>query len=449
MNRRNFLKIGGLAVASASLGSFSFKQSGSKKKVIIIGAGMAGAGAARLLKDEGYEVIVIEARDRIGGRIWSDKSLGTTIDLGAGWIEDATGNPVGKLAEKFGLQTRVSDFDSVNIYNTDGLLLNEDKATEVYRESQRFLQRSLRYGYFQDHDISFEECMENTWKDTTMEDSLKRMVKWRISTEEINAAIEFSKLSAWGETEKGYWGDYLIVPGGYAEIPKKLLEGIDVVFNSPVLEVIDKGQEVEVKTADKSYSGDFVIVTLPLGVLKKEKLKFTPALSAEKKGAIQNLGMGNMNKLAIKYPHVFWENDKHFIGNISENYGEFPVFINWAYYSDGQPYLMAAMGNAFSEKLNSMTYDEQIAAVNKCIRNIYPKAPDALSIKFSGWKWQEFSEGSYSYLPVGVKEELRDALAEPHGRILFAGEATIKGYFATVHGALLSGQREAERIIEL
>ena len=96
-----------------------------------------------------------------------------------------------------------------------------------------------------------------------------------------------------------------------------------------------------------------------------------------------------------------------------------------------------------------MTYDEQIAAVNKCIRNIYPKAPDALSIKFSGWKWQEFSEGSYSYLPVGVKEELRDALAEPHGRILFAGEATIKGYFATVHGALLSGQREAERIIEL
>ncbi len=447
MNRREFVQLMGLAYASYNLCSFSIPSGSRNKKVLIIGAGMAGAGAARMLYDQGFEIQIIEARNRIGGRMWSDNSLGTVLDMGAGWIEESRGNPINALAKQYGIKTTVSDFDSIDVYNSNGLGLNEDKYWEVYRKSQRILRRALRYGNAQQKDLSYQECLDHIWNKTSIDKELERMIKWRISTEEINAATSFKNLSAWGENEKGYSGDYLILPNGYAEIPQKMLHGIPIDYNRKVVEIIDHPNYVEVKTEQESYSGDYVIVTVPLGVLKQNKIKFTPDLSVSKYKAIKTLEMGNMNKLAIKYPEVFWGTEKHFLGCISKNYGEFPVFVNWAHYGNGVPYLLATVGSEFSEALYNKGEEEQLHMINKFMKVYFPNSPDATAVKFSGWKWQEFSCGSYSYLPVGAKEILRDSLAEPHKKIHFAGEATIRAYAGTVHGAFLSGQREANRIL--
>lgn len=409
---------------------------------------MSGISAAKKLKNAGYEVVVLEARNRIGGRMWSDESLGTPMDMGAGWIEESRGNPINDLAKEFGIETIPSNFDSVRMYNSAGKEFSYEETSDIYSFTQKLLKRSLRYGNKQDNDISYHDALNYILQKESLTADQKKLMYWRISVEEINAAWEFDKISSYGETEKGFAGDDLIIPGGYAQIPKKLAEGMDIRFSHPVQLIEDSGKSVKITSGEKTFEADFAIVTVTLGVLKSGKIKFVPELPQEKKSAIEKLGMGNMNKLAIQFSEVFWPPDKHFLAYVSETKNEFPVFVNWAYYAN-KPYLLATLGNAFAEEIYKMTGNEIKERVHKIFSKIFTKASPPVAVKFSAWKWDEFAGGSYSYLPVGVKEENRNALAENCGRIYFAGEATIYGYAATVHGTYLSGQREAKKIINL
>ena len=97
----------------------------SDQPLLIIGAGMAGLSAARLLHDAGYQVTVIEGRDRAGGRIWTNRALGLPLDLGASWIHGVNNNPVKELARDFGIETLVTDYDSIRVYYTDGTVIDD------------------------------------------------------------------------------------------------------------------------------------------------------------------------------------------------------------------------------------------------------------------------------------------------------------------------------------
>ena len=443
MDRKEFLRFCTLAV----LGLSSFNKKTMAKKILVVGAGMAGISAARMLHDAGHEVTVIEARNRVGGRIWSDTSLGIPLDMGASWIEESKGNPIGKLAEKFNIKTKVSNFDSLYLYNTKGSQISDDDAGEIYYETQKILNASLNYAEKQNNDLSYQKALNEVLKKVQLNEEELKIMNWRIAAEEINAAIEFDKLSAWGESEDGFSGEDLVIPEGYDQIPKRLAQGLDIRLKQPVKEIKDSGKDISVITENETFKGDKVIITLPLGVLKSNSVKFSPQLPANKRNAIEKLGMGNMNKLAIRFPLIFWKNDRHFLGYISEKKGEFPVFLNWAYYTQ-KPYLLATMGNAFAHELQKMSQEDQKQRVFDIFKKISPdKAVKPEAVKFSGWLWDEYAGGSYSYIPVGVKEQLRNTLAEPFGNISFAGEATITGHAATVHGAYLSGIREAKRIL--
>ncbi len=446
MDRKLFIKSTGLLAIAGLTKGWKF-YSGSKR-VIVVGAGMAGVAAARKLATSGCEVIVVEARNRIGGRIWSDTSLGIPLDMGAGWIEESKGNPITELAEKFKIKTMVSDFDSLYLYGPDGERYSDDDASDLYSRSQKILRKALAYGRKQDLDISYRKALDQVLAGEEMEDHLRLKINYRIAVEEINAAADYSKLSAWGETEKGFSGDDLIIPDGYDSIPKKLAEGLDVRLNFVVKEVKYEKNRVIISSATEKLEADYAIITLPLGVLQSGKILFNPLFPEAKAKAIQSLGMGNMNKLAIRFPEVFWPTDRQFLGFISKKTGEFPAFVNWANYT-GKPYLLATMGDVFSTELNQVDDKEKLRRVHNVMKRVFPSAPEPEAIKFSGWKWDPFAGGSYSYLPVGTKEDVRYAMEENLGRLYFAGEATIFGHAATVHGAYLSGIREAKKILDL
>ncbi len=446
MNRRAFVKILGFS----TLFNFTFCKKinsiAGKGKVIIVGAGMSGLSAARMIADAGWDVVVVEAKDRIGGRVWTDNSLGTPLDMGASWIEEATGNPMTSLANEYGLKTIETNWDSINLYNSDGSMISSTEAARIDSEFQLLFGKASEYAETLNKDISVEDALKYVLRNEILSREEQKILDWGLASEELDGAIEFDKLSAWGDTEAGFSGGDFLFPDGYGQIAGNLAKGLNIKMNHPVelIEYNDTG--VKVHSGGKVFEGDYAIVTLPLGVLKTGSVKFSPELPDYKLNAVSRLDMGNLNKVAIKFPEIFWSSDKHFIGYISEIKREFPVFINWAYYTK-KPYLLATIGNSFSREFYKLNEAGQKEKIYKILSKIFPNAIMPEAIKFSGWFADQFAGGSYSYLPVGVTGNEYDALAKSIGRLRFAGEATIRGYSSTVHGAYLSGQREAKNIL--
>ncbi len=137
MNRRNFLKLSLQVIAMSAVARTSQALTSltpANVDVIIVGAGIAGISAARVLKAKGYRVLILEARNRIGGRIWTDNTLGTPLDLGASWIHGITNNPIKQLADQFKLKTLKTDYKANQIYKNDGApITNAEEQTLTNR----------------------------------------------------------------------------------------------------------------------------------------------------------------------------------------------------------------------------------------------------------------------------------------------------------------------------
>ncbi|MCX6390376.1 MAG: FAD-dependent oxidoreductase, partial [Solirubrobacterales bacterium] len=119
LSRREALALTAVGTGALLVGC-SQTQTAPKRRVIVVGAGLAGLGAASALKEQGYEPIVLEARDRIGGRVRTIDHFGTKLDLGAAWIHDSKTNPLTGVAQKAGLQTVATDYDLVELRTGDG-----------------------------------------------------------------------------------------------------------------------------------------------------------------------------------------------------------------------------------------------------------------------------------------------------------------------------------------
>ena len=210
------------------------------------------------------------------------------------------------------------------------------------------------------------------------------------------------------------------------------------------------------------YEADAVVVTLPLGILKRGDVEFKPALPPWKQNAINSIGFGLLNKVFLKFENVFWDIDNDYVGYASSTHGEFYLFVNLVPVS-GTPVLMSLISGSFAEKLEKKT-DEQIVdyamkilqnmfankhkSSNKKNSNKWKKIPQPTDYYVTRWKQDPFARGSYSYIAKGSNGDHYDKLSySVKDKLYFAGEATIRKWPASVHGAYLSGIREARKIM--
>ena len=299
------------------------------KRVAVIGAGISGLAAARLLSDAGAEVVVFEARNRIGGRIWTDRRLGLPLDLGASWLHGTTGNPLTRLSRSQGMPHRVTG-DSYVLRGHGGRVIRDADAPD--------------------------------WLDEVTE-----------VQHDAGASLSEMNLLAYA-TDKDYDGDEWIFPKGYDAILRAFDLGLDIRLNTDIRRVETTPTGVQLRDArGQDTRADAVIVTVPLGVLKTDHIRFVPALPKQKRTAIERLGMGLLDKVYLRYDRVFWDAKATWIITPENGLppGQFNQWLNLAPYID-QPVLVAFNGAGPARDLARMSDKKILRLAQQTLNRAYP-----------------------------------------------------------------------------
>lgn len=433
----------------------------SSPDVIVIGAGAAGLAAAAALAAAGRSVLVVEARDRLGGRIWTrqEAGLAAPVELGAEFIHGHARCTVAWLAragqvgietpdmhfrlENGSLEQRDSTFHKV----TQALQKHEDKIT---------------------HDISLDELLDKHLKNDLPADAraYARMMAEGFDAADTSRASARAIADEWtGEMmndapqSRPVGGYYSLLAALAGALPA---DKVQVRMQTVVREVHWSQGKVEIR--GESFGMPFqaeaarAVVTLPLGILQlpaasPDAVSFSPPLDAKRK-ALQGLGFGPVIKLVMRFRTAFWKDldDGRYRdgGFFHAPQCEFPTF--WTSLPLRAPLLCAWAGGPRAARLSA----------SNDFTGIVRHALDSVDAVFNGrcdprsqleavyvhdWARDPFSHGAYSYVAVGggsAREELGQPLDDT---LFFAGEATDTEESATVTGALLSGERAAAEIL--
>lgn len=289
------------------------KRNDKAPHVIVIGAGIAGLAAARMLQQQGVQVTVVEGRNRPGGRIWTDHSLGLPLDLGAAWIHGPQGNPITLLAQQYGAKTLHSDYENVAMYDSDGNRLTDRELAVMQGWIDEIGGEVSRIADELDQDISVAEGIRRALAGETLSPHERRVLNWWQASAEAENAVNLDLLSLmYVNDDDNFPGVDQVFPGGYHRIIEGLAQGLDIRLQQPVNLVAYDHQSVQVHTRDALFKGDAAVVTLPLGVLKSGQVRFLPELPPPKQEAIKQLDMGILNKVALRFPSAFWPPEPHF-----------------------------------------------------------------------------------------------------------------------------------------
>lgn len=444
MKRRRFLAVMGGALAAPGLAALQR----APESVLIIGAGIAGLAAARVLTGRGARVQLLEARSRTGGRIhtsrlWPD----APADLGASWIHGTRGNPLSELARNAGAETLVTRYDSAALYITPELAGIGVRGRGTAWASN-LVERALAAAEDAVADMSIRDAVERI--SPTRERSPVRTAQlehYLAGAFEQEYGGSTRELSAWWTgTDEEFGGNDVVFPRGYSQIIDHLSRGLDIRLDARVVHVRWGGRDVEVELATgERLRADRVIVTVPLGVLKQNAIRFTPALPDDKQTAIERLGMGLLNKQFLRFQSPFWPVETDWHECLKRDPGRWSQWLSLE--RAGSPVLIGFSAGDDARQVESLDDRAIVSEAMATLRTMFGSAtPEPIATQVTRWSRDPFAFGSYSFSAVGSRPADRTTLARPEadGRLCFAGEACSWEYPGTVHGAYLSGLAAAD-----
>jgi monoamine oxidase len=429
----------------------------NQEDVIVIGAGIAGIESARFLQSQGYSVLVLEARDRIGGRVLTNNSLDNIpLDLGASWVHGVRNNPVTALIRQFQIKILQTDYNSFIQYNSNGNKVTDfqerelEKLFDILVEKIEAFRTNLKSQ--NQPDISLQQALKEIIINKRFTSQEIVRLNYIVNTFiEHDHAADINNLSLFNfDQTKEFKGGDVIFPEGYQQITDKLAKGLIIKLGQIVQRIDYSSSKIKITTNKKMFVADRVIITVPLGVLKSGSIKFYPNLPLNKQVAINRLDMGLFNKVYLYFPQIFWDKKHDIFRYISSKKGEWSEWLNFYKYIR-KPVLVGFNAGVYAMDLESLNDMEIIQEAMRVLRTIYGKnIPNPINYLITRWQSDPFSRGSYSCLPPGASILDRQILSEPiANKLFFAGEATSKDFAATVHGALLSGRQAARQIVNL
>ncbi|XP_010275888.1 PREDICTED: probable polyamine oxidase 2 isoform X2 [Nelumbo nucifera] len=426
--------------------------------VIIIGGGFAGIAAARALHDASFQVVVLESRDRIGGRIYTDYSFGFPIDLGASWLHGVCKeNPLAPVIGRLGLPLyRTSgdnsvlydhDLESYALFDTDGNQVPQELVTKVGETFESILKETgkVRKEHSEDMSIlcAFSIVFERR-SDLRLEGLSYKVLQWYLCRMEgwFAADADTISLRCWDQEELLPGGHGLMVRG-YLPVINTLAKGLDICLGHRVTRIARHYNGVKVTVEDgRTFVADAAVVAVPLGVLKANAIEFEPSLPEWKEEAIAGLGIGIENKIVLHFDKIFWPNVE-FLGVVASTTYGCSYFLN-LHKATGHPVLVYMPAGQLAQDIEKMSDEAAANFAFMQLKKILPDASEPIQYLVSRWGTDINSLGAYSYDAVGKSHHLYERLRIPVDNLFFAGEATSMAYPGSVHGAFSTGLMAAE-----
>lgn len=424
-NRRQFLAA--TLATPFLLDAAARAQTRADWDIAIIGAGAAGLHAAHQARAAGLTARIFEARDRVGGRVFTDASLGAAFEAGAFYIHWSDENPWTQIAKSLAVPV-VDDntlWGGFNVFSKGRPLSSEERDR---RRGGFWRLSSALDGAPPETDMSFGDAARRL--NPGGPEAANGMTLLSLGEEPDRVSIrDYQRLNA---------GDDLVVPSGYGNLLQRYAQGLDVSLATPVSAVDFSGPVVRLETARGVVSARAAIITVPVNVLKARAIRFTPDLPASTWQALEGLGMGALTKLALKF-----EGNRFGQSPWTQFFdtGDRQDLVNFEFWPFGQDLVVAHFGGDYAREVAASgepaavqhILDKLVAILGEDARKSFRGG------RLAGWSTDPLALGGYSIAKPG-QSRARDILAEPvANRLWFAGEASAGSGSMTAGGAALAG----------
>ncbi len=400
-------------------------------EVAVIGAGAAGIAAARTLAAAGVATILLEARQRAGGRAWTQMHAGYPLDLGCGWLHSADHNAYTGMARAMGFSVDETLPPWRKMMFEDAFAFKDQVA---FRTAQEQFYARLEQAAAAPQDRAAAECLDPGAPWNGLIDAVSTYVNGcelaRLSAKDFNA-YEDSEIN-------------FRITAGYGALISTLAADLPVIYGCPVHRIDHSGVTINLETPQGTVRAGHVIIAVPTNILAHESIRITPPLP-EKIEAAAMLPLGVADKIFLHVTHAEGLPDN---GRI---FGKTDRTNTGAYHLRpfGRPLIEGYFGGTCARELENEGLDGFAAFAIDEICGMLGHAWRARlkPLAASAWARDPFALGSYSHALPGHWDK-RAVLAAPvNDRLFFAGEATSPDYFSTAHGAHESGLRAAEQVL--
>ncbi|MBC6441139.1 MAG: FAD-dependent oxidoreductase [Rhodospirillales bacterium] len=432
ISRRSFLT--GLG-ATLALPTALHVQVPTNPDVVVIGAGAAGLGATKTLIDRGISVALIEGSDHIGGRAVTETStFGVPYDVGAHWLHHDSRNPFNQYGKDNGF-TIYRAPDNYRVF-ADGRAVSDSEQSAMWRTWD------LIYSAIGDKadrglDVSAAKAAESV-RDEWTATAAMGIGPWSMAKD----LADFSVIDWW----KGLDGSDYFCKEGFGTLVAHYGAAIPVSLNTKAMTIDWSGPGVKVETDQGMIEAKAVIVTVSTGVLANDGIAFAPALPAEKMQSFHDISMGYYDHITLQFSSDVFElgEDGYVLFQVGDDGKGFGTLTN----AGGHGLAYCDVGGSWAQELQGCPIAERVDYALSTLRGLLGSSIDSSFVKGDATSWGKnpWTMGSYASATPGAYSMRRVLRNSVDDRIFFAGEACHRTQWATVAGALKSGQDVANDV---
>ncbi len=406
---------------------------------IVVGAGAAGLSAARTLQRGGLTVRILEAKNRVGGRAFTDhESFGVPFDHGCTWLSAGAYNPLLKLAKEdgFRMEPRFFPLANTKTFREDHWASEDEEIekNEFIAQCELALQDAAKSG------------LDVAWTDLI--DTKSAWMPYFNGWNDRNQGATTSDCSTLDVARSQGDGELLYVFDGYGSLIEKLGEGLPVELEAEVNRIDWSGDGVAIGSSKGEFSSRSAIVTVSTGVLASDQIEFKPALPAAWRAAIESLPMGRFVKVAIQF-------DRDIYGDFRDDifiYLEEPsIFIGIVTGMDDHRMAVAYICGALADEIEEMSDQDARDFFLDRLEKVFGSGirEHVVGSLCTRWGTDPHVRGSYASALPGQSDARAELASTLGDRIIFAGEATSQAHYGFAHGAYLEGRAAAEKLIAM